>query len=171
MKILLIGDSITEGFDTDKHLPQFKILNKGICGDNSVGVLNRLNHDVIAHNPDIIYILIGTNDFALGRSNDELLESLEKTAEVLQTYLKHTKIFFTSILPTRAIENRPNDRINKTNALIRQLCKRKSLEYFNLHAEMADEFGNLNEAFTLDGLHLTEAAYKRWSEILINRHN
>jgi lysophospholipase L1-like esterase len=171
MKILLIGDSITEGFKTDLLLPRLKILNKGISGDNSEGVFNRLKHDVIAQAPDIVYILIGTNDFALGRSNDQLLETLENTAEILQTYLKKTKIYFTSILPTLDIEDRPNERINEMNLLISKLCERKGLEYFNLHYEMADEFGNLKEELTIDGLHLSNTAYKIWSQILLRRHS
>ena len=171
MKIILIGDSITAGFKTDLLLPGLKIVNKGVYGDNSEGVLKRLKHDVIAQAPDIVYILIGTNDFALGRSNDQLLETLKNTAEILQTSLKKTKIYFASILPTRAIENRPNERINEMNLLISKLCKRKGLEYFNLHAEMADEFGNLKEELTIDGLHLTDAAYKKWSQILNDRHS
>ena len=171
MKILLIGDSITESFKTDLLLPRLKILNKGIYGDNSEGVFNRLKHDVIAQAPDIVYILIGTNDFALGRSKNQLLETLENTAEILQTYLKKTKIYFTSILPTRSIENRPNKRINEMNLLISKLCERKGLEYFNLHSEMADEFGNLKEELTIDGLHLSDTAYKIWSQILLSRHS
>lgn len=170
MKILLIGDSLTNGFKTGKLLPDMEIINKGIYGDNSEGLLERLEKDVVSEKPDIIYILIGTNDFAMGRSNDKLLETLKKTAGVLNKYLTNSKIIFTSILPTRRIENRPNDRINKMNELIKHLCIKYNAEYFNLHSAMADETGGLKIEYTNDGLHLTDAAYQKWAEILRGRH-
>ncbi|MBZ0198562.1 MAG: hypothetical protein K8H86_01755 [Ignavibacteriaceae bacterium] len=171
MKILLIGDSITNGFDTDKLLPDMEIINKGVYGDNSVGVLNRLANDVVTEMPDYVYFLIGTNDFAMGRSNNQLLETLKKTAELIKKYLPKSKIIFTSILPTRRIENRPNERINKMNELIKQLCAEYKAEYFTLHSAMKDKSGQMKIEYTNDGLHLTDAAYKTWAEILRQRHS
>jgi lysophospholipase L1-like esterase len=40
----------------------YQVLNKGISGDTSNGIFNRLNRDVIAHQPGIVIIGIGTND-------------------------------------------------------------------------------------------------------------
>ena len=170
MKILLIGDSITEGFKTGILLPNLDIINKGVYGDNSEGVLKRLNADVISYNPDIVYIMIGINDFAMGRNNDQLLDTLEKIAVLLKKTIPAGRIFFTSILPTRNIENRPNSRINEFNELIKQLCTNRGAEYFNLHSEMTDETGLLNKKYTIDGLHLTGAAYQKWAEVLQQRH-
>ncbi len=170
MKILLIGDSITEGFKTGILLPNLNIINKGVYGDNSEGVLKRLNADVISHNPDIVYILIGTNDFAMGRNNGQLLDTLEKIAGLLKKTIHTGEIYFTSILPTRNIKNRPNRRINEMNELIKQLCVKRGTKYFNLHSAMTDETGLLNNKYTIDGLHLTDTAYQKWAEVLQQRH-
>jgi len=45
-RILLLGDSITESFNTQKLLSEFKIINKGISGNNSTHLLKRLDRDL-----------------------------------------------------------------------------------------------------------------------------
>lgn len=39
-----------------------KVLNKGVNGNNSFNLLTRLQGDVIAHSPNIVIIMVGTND-------------------------------------------------------------------------------------------------------------
>ena len=69
--IVCHGDSLTEGSDLNKnytwpHLVanrlHVKVINSGIGGDTSGGLLGRFYHDVVQHRPDIVMILAGTND-------------------------------------------------------------------------------------------------------------
>lgn len=83
MKILFYGDSVTdcgrdysditnigEGYVkyTVESLKlayedvEMTFINKGISGNRTIDLLNRLDADVIAHQPDIVTILIGVND-------------------------------------------------------------------------------------------------------------
>ena len=71
MKIVAIGDSITEGYPFSKqeswveHLTQevkFQVLNHGICGDLTSGMRKRFQRDVIDHAPTHAIILGGAND-------------------------------------------------------------------------------------------------------------
>jgi hypothetical protein len=41
--IVMIGDSITDGAEWHEMFPQLNIVNRGISGDTTVGVLNRLD--------------------------------------------------------------------------------------------------------------------------------
>lgn len=70
-KIVCIGDSLTEaaGLDPGDSWPSLlgktlkpEIINKGIGGDTSGGVLGRFYHDVVPYQPDVVIILCGTND-------------------------------------------------------------------------------------------------------------
>ena len=130
-KIVLIGDSITEAFKAAELLPEFNIINKGQFGDNTAGVLARLEKDVIEENPDRVFLLIGTNDFALERTDDELIENINKIIDELIENLKDTKIYLTPILPTKDIENRPNDRIREVNLILFILTQKYEIEYFD----------------------------------------
>ena len=164
-KIIFIGDSITEAFDVKKHLSEFNIINKGIYGDNTMGVLKRVDSDIINLNPDKVFILIGTNDFALNRTPEELIETYEQIIKKIIAHINSTDIYITSILPTRNIENRPIEIIKKANSCLFNLAQKYNLNYFDLFSELADNEEQINERYTTDGLHLSEEGYQKWAEI------
>jgi len=62
------------------------ICNKGIAGNSSSDLLRRLNHDVIDLNPDLVIIMIGTNDLLNSKkmvSVSELIRNLERLSNSL----------------------------------------------------------------------------------------
>ncbi len=83
MKIVFIGDSITEG-DRDLNNPTdlgtgfvkitadkirymypanpVQIVNKGVSGTTTATLLERIDSDVIAEHPDVVVMMIGIND-------------------------------------------------------------------------------------------------------------
>lgn len=165
-KILLIGDSITEGFDTQKLMPEFSIINKGISGNNSKDLLNRLKTDLIPYEPDIVFVLIGTNDLAQGNSDHEILINIKEIVASIKFHLINTEVYVTSILPTRNNELRPNERIKRLNKKIEMLTYEQKVKYFNLFPLFVDDSENLIQELTEDGLHLNELAYKLWADYL-----
>lgn len=71
IKIIAIGDSITYGFpftpsDSWVHLAaermDLTILNRGVNGDTTAGMLLRFDNDVIKGKPSHVIIMGGTND-------------------------------------------------------------------------------------------------------------
>ena len=69
--IVCHGDSLTEASDLDKNYTwpalvenrlNVKIINSGIGGDTSGGLLSRFYHDAVRHEPEMVVILGGTND-------------------------------------------------------------------------------------------------------------
>ncbi len=165
-KILLIGDSITEGFDTKRFLPEFSIINKGISGNNSNDLFNRLEDDLLAHSPEIVFILIGTNDLAQGFSDIEIISSIKNIVDKISSQLEKCKIYLTSILPTRNNEPRPNERIKQLNKKLEEAAVKLNVGYFNLYPLFKDEEDQLKKEFTDDGLHLNELAYETWAKYL-----
>ncbi|UCF91143.1 MAG: hypothetical protein JSW39_23165 [Desulfobacterales bacterium] len=70
-KIVCLGDSLTEGTDVDKNYTwpalvanelRVEVLNRGIGGDTTGGLLGRFYFDVAQQRPDIVLIMGGTND-------------------------------------------------------------------------------------------------------------
>lgn len=71
MKIVALGDSITEGypFSLQESWVEYavrelklEIVNQGICGDFTQGMLERFSQDVLTYNPTHVMILGGAND-------------------------------------------------------------------------------------------------------------
>lgn len=71
-RILCHGDSLTEGTDieTAYRWPSLlqnalgtEVINTGIGGDTTAGLLSRFSTDVISRKPDVVILMGGTNDF------------------------------------------------------------------------------------------------------------
>jgi lysophospholipase L1-like esterase len=69
--IVCHGDSLTQGADLNPNYTWpvlvenqvgIKIINSGIGGDTSGGLLGRFYHDVVQHKPDVVLVMGGTND-------------------------------------------------------------------------------------------------------------
>lgn len=111
MKILFQGDSITDaGRDrSDPHnlgegypkyaaeniaeaFPDmdFEFVNLGISGNQTIDLVNRLEEDFIAQQPDVVSILIGINDVWHRAATKEWLSD-EKFEENYRTVLKAIK--------------------------------------------------------------------------------
>jgi lysophospholipase L1-like esterase len=69
--IVCHGDSLTEGSDLEKSYTwpdlvanklNLNVINSGIGGDTSGGLLGRFYQDVVRHQPEMVVILGGTND-------------------------------------------------------------------------------------------------------------
>lgn len=69
MKLLFFGDSLTWGryggsyvSEVEKRLPEHEIINAGVAGNTVVNLLRRLEDDVLIHEPDGVFVIIGGND-------------------------------------------------------------------------------------------------------------
>jgi lysophospholipase L1-like esterase len=161
--IVLLGDSITEGFLHDEFLAGYNIVNRGVSGDVSEAVLKRLDSSVLRLTPDLVFIMIGTNDIGCGYSDKEIFFNIETIIQKLQTICPKTRIILQSILPTRNDPTRPQDRIRKLNESFHLLAKELHIHFLDLYAHFLNNNGELGEDYSLDGLHLNGKAYGLWS--------
>src|SRR5919199_5722857 len=53
--IVMLGDSLTEEGNWTEVLPGWRVINRGIGGDTSAGVLKRLS-EVIRRNPQVVFL-------------------------------------------------------------------------------------------------------------------
>ncbi len=69
--LVCMGDSLTEGWGIQPNMRwsnllsedlNLRIINSGISGDSTAGMLSRFQHMVIDHNPSHVIIMGGTND-------------------------------------------------------------------------------------------------------------
>jgi lysophospholipase L1-like esterase len=161
---ILLGDSLTMWFPSER-LPGGKIwLNQGISGENSGQILNRLSA-FSTTKPDIIYVLAGINDLRQGATDAVILDNLRQILRRLRLKHPNSLVVVQSILPTRLNEI-PNERIRNLNEQISMVAQQEGAGYLNLHTLFADSQGKLRQELTTDGLHLTLRGYEVWQEAL-----
>lgn len=97
IKVVCLGDSLTFGYGVSrverwteilKEKVKLKIINKGVNGDTTAGMLSRSFKDVIRNDPDYVIIMAGTNDLLMGRS----LVNVEENVESLYREMKSNDI-------------------------------------------------------------------------------
>ncbi|HTM97704.1 MAG TPA: GDSL-type esterase/lipase family protein, partial [Pedobacter sp.] len=98
---IFLGNSITAGTDWAKllDLPQAK--NRGISGDITFGVLERLQ-EVIDRKPAKVFILIGINDISRNIPDEVILANYKKIISRIREGSKQTQIYFYTLLPVNS---------------------------------------------------------------------
>jgi len=170
-EIILLGDSITDGNEWAELFGNERLKNRGISGDVTDGVLYRLD-EVTESKPEKIFIMIGVNDLARGRSAEYVLSHYEKIIDRIQQDSPDTEIYIQSILPVNdqfsqfTSHYEKADEIKAVNEELEQLANRRDLTYIDLFDDMSVDGDQLNPEYTEDGLHLNGNGYMVWkSEI------
>ncbi|MBC7417528.1 MAG: hypothetical protein H7325_05175 [Pedobacter sp.] len=169
-EIIFVGNSITFGCKWAELFSNPKIKNRGIGGDNTEGVIERLT-EITESKPDKIFINIGTNDLGLDMRISEIVKNYREILDRIKNSTPKTKIYIESVLPTNNHPKRNNDSIRVLNKQLEKLANEKSVKYLNLFDSFLDTNGNLNMEISLDGLHLTGQGYLIWKKVIENDVN
>ncbi len=167
--IIFLGNSITAQNEWAEMFNNPNILNRGIPGDHCDGIRARLD-EVLENQPSKIFLMAGVNDLAFYPPSS-VLPKYERLVEAILTKSPQTKLYLQSVLPVNNIVSPTpvdNDDIRSLNEGIRKLAKTKRLVFIDLYPILLDANGNLDAAFTQDGIHLNGAAYLKWKEVLLN---
>lgn len=167
---VFLGNSITAGTDWAKllDLPQAK--NRGISGDITFGVLERLQ-DVIDGKPTKVFILIGINDISRNIPDSVILRNYKTMIARIRKGSKKTKIYFNTLLPVNAAFEKFKNHYGKDehilwlNDEIRKFAA-KNVTVIDLYPNFTDQDKHLRTELTKDGLHLIPAGYQVWADFL-----
>ena len=171
--IVMLGHSLTEGGgDWGKRLGKDNVINRGISGDEVMGVYDRL-HQILPGKPAKIFLLIGVNDVSHDLSTDSIVYRIDQTLTRIQKESPETKVYLQSLLPINESFNRYKRLTNKTyqipeiNARLETLAKEKKITFINLYPLFTEKGTNvLKKELTYDGLHLNDEGYKVWVDAI-----
>ncbi|ANE49985.1 GDSL-type esterase/lipase family protein [Flavisolibacter tropicus] len=174
-EIVFLGNSITEQGEWQELIPGKPVINRGIGGDNTFGVLARLD-EVVSSHPKKIFLLIGINDIGRGLPVDVVLNNYSRIIQFIKTASPKTTVYIQSILPLNESVlkydylKKKNPIVKVVNEGLQQLAASTHCTYVNLHTLFADEQGELKKELTLDGIHLRAASYILWVNYLKERN-
>jgi lysophospholipase L1-like esterase len=172
-KIMFLGNSITEFGNWKKWLNDTTVINRGIAGDNTFGVLDRLQ-DVIDRQPAKLFLKIGINDIAKNIPDKVIVDNIFTIVQRVKTGSPTTQIFVHSILPTHdSVKIEYPDAYNKNNHVvninnqIKQKAKKKGFTFVDIYTILSDTNGKLTAKYAEnDGLHLNTEGYQLWLNLL-----
>lgn len=170
--IIFLGNSITNGGEWAELLGNPHVKNRGISGDRADTMLDRL-HIITKGKPAKIFLLIGINDLAGGRSVENIAKDIDEIAERIKKESPSTRLYLQSVLPLNPKFNMFVDHMKRKkdvpalNALIKDIANRRGLTYIDLFSEfVAPGTQEMNPDYTNDGLHLLGKGYQNWVRIL-----
>ncbi|WP_231491766.1 GDSL-type esterase/lipase family protein [Pedobacter sp. Leaf170] len=167
---IFLGNSITAGTDWVKllNLPQAK--NRGISGDITFGVLERLQ-EVIDGKPAKVFILIGINDVSRNIPDSVILKNYKLMISRIRKGSKKTQIYFNTLLPVNSAFDKFKNHYGKDehilwlNTEIKKLAA-KNVTVIDLYSQFTDKDKHLRAELTKDGLHLIPEGYRVWADFL-----
>lgn len=170
-EVVLLGDSITNCANWDELFPNKRVKNRGISGDITLGVLDRMD-EIVKRKPKKIFILIGVNDISLGIEKNIILANYQRIILKIKKDSPKTTVYIQSILPTNdefdtfKKHQGKMDIIKEVNLSLEKLAKENNVIFLNLFPEFLDEKGKLSKQFTNDGLHLLGEGYLHWASLI-----
>ncbi len=171
--IVFLGNSITEVGEWNKLIVNQNVVNRGISGDNSYGVLARLD-EVLSSKPKKIFLMIGVNDIKRGTPIKHILGNQEKIVKKIIKESPRTTLYVQSVLPvTESVlasiyDLIRNNKIRKLNEGLKEICQKYTTEYIDLNQNVfSDAQGEMKSELTTDGLHLKPEAYLLWVSYLL----
>ena len=169
--IVMLGNSLTEnGKDwAELIVTTQKMVNRGIIGDNTVGMTERL-YQITPYHPRAIFLMAGINDMVGNTSYETVANHVIALIEAIRQQTPQTQLFVQSILPIDETDGRwktlagRTDDIPFANMLIKAYCETHNIVYIDLFHRMTRGRSNqLRAELSGDGLHLTEQGYRVWA--------
>ena len=171
--VVMLGNSLTEnGGDWGKRLGKKHVVNRGISGDEVMGVYDRL-HQILPGHPQKLFLMIGINDVSHNLTADSIAGMIRLTVERIQRESPETELHLQSLLPINESFGRyklltgKTDLVPEINTRLKALAQEKKIDFIDLFPLFAE--GNthvLRKDLTTDGLHLNEEGYKIWAKAL-----
>ena len=174
-QIVFVGDSITDYYPLEDYYSDLSLstYNRGISGDMTSGVYNRLKTSVYDVAPAKVVLLIGINDIHAGRANDEIERNYTAILDGIKANLPETEVYCISVLPVNdKVEawkwdhEAATTQIKDLNVRIKALADERGYTFLNLFSHFTDASDHLIADYSDDGLHPNRKGYDVWTGIL-----
>lgn len=191
ISIVCFGDSLTAGYQSPTHDvpiiretpygsflqvrlgPQATVMTSGVCGEVTSDMVLRFRQDVLAHSPDYVVILGGTNDLGWHVAPFEIFSHLRCMYEqALDVGIQPVAVTVPSIRMKvdPAAERWLNELVRQRqhmNRLITEYCAKNGIACVDLFAATAEANTLLLAGpYSNDGLHLTTEGYRKMADLL-----
>ena len=168
-------------YNTSSDNSEIQVINAGVGGNSTSNLLSRIDTDVLAHSPDTVIMMIGTNDML----NSGKLATLEQyeinlrnladqilayNSELILMTIPHCieELLFTRHDPSTYEPDGPNGRVDLANQVVTQVAAEKNailVDVFSLfdgrvNTDVDSLIVNLANSGNEDGVHPTTEGFE-----------
>jgi lysophospholipase L1-like esterase len=174
-RIVFLGDSITDGHTYPLLIRQALAdsggsppicINAGIGGDTAAGMRARLDRDVLAHRPDLVTLLVGTNDAHRGVSPEAYGADVAAICERLGAEKVPIVLLTPPIAGPKAAET--EGRIDTYVPVIRDLAERSGHPVADLNARMKAARAAGQDLLESDQIHPNYEGHRVIARVLLD---
>lgn len=158
VRTVFLGDSITAAADWESWFPDRETVNQGVSGDTTDDLLDRFD-DLVAAEPDVVALLVGTNDLGRRKSVEHLVRNIELLLVNLRRQRPGCRTLVQSIMPRSADFAAE---IRDANRHLRQFAPSVGAQYLDLWPVLAGDGDAILPEYSDDDLHLSPAGYEAW---------
>jgi len=188
MKLVCLGDSLTYGYGVRsshtwcnivENETGIEVVNRGVNGDTTSQMLDRLKSDVLTEKPNIVHIMGGTNDVLF---TGDIIGAINNITLIVENLLSEGIYPIISTPIPIHVELVPDswcqiNRKNNIGPLLEEYCNniRKFSDIYKIN--MIDcysyfatkKYLKRKNEYYIDGIHLTSEGNKVLSEIFIEK--
>jgi acyl-CoA thioesterase-1 len=189
MKIVCLGDSLTYGFGARRSKVWTKIaqdrlgmeiINEGISGDTTNGMMSRFQNAVYDKRPDAVLIMGGGNDFIVG-ADINLVKSniMSMVHQSIARYIDPIIGIPIKIYPEDVKKEwaefsdfyQVAEKMEEYRVWIKKFCKTFNIKYIDFYTEFNEDAGPSARELYIDGLHFNDRGNEIMAEIFIRAIN
>ena len=161
--LVMFGDSITEWAPWADIFRDISMVNRGLAGDTTSGMLRRID-TTLNVNPKLVCFMAGINDLAQGYDVDHIYQNYIDMLEVWQE--NDIRILVQSTLYVGAKLQSLNPSVESLNRKLKDYCAQHGIEFLDVNSVLSPN-GLLSNEYSCDDLHLNGKAYQAWAEVLM----
>lgn len=133
------------------------IVNQGIDGDSTRGMLERFIRSVEPEKPDVVLLWGGINDLSTRSSPEDVFPNIVELVE--RTNALGAIPIVLNVAPVSGPHF--NETVEALNTLTRDYCEENEVLYVDVFSHLADEEGKLASEYSNDGVHLSDQGYRK----------
>jgi len=170
MKVLCLGDSLTEGTVgvgflpfLEEMLPGNQYVNLGVNGDTIAGLMRRAER--LQQRGDAAIVWIGTNDVMMHPDWNNSSAVEEEYRLLLRAVAARTKVVFavSPLIAKPEFAEMYDYPLGRAREMVRRLSEEAGCRYVDIQSSFA---WRQSREYTIDGAHLNEAGARLVAEVI-----
>ena len=165
--IVFVGSSTIRLWDLNRDFPEWHAINRGFGGSTYEGLADNAPRIFAAHHPRLVVVYSGDNDISKGQTPEEVFGHFKRFANWLREQRPETRLIILSTkLSIKRLESYP--KMAEFNEKVRAWTKDNPWTTFlDTEPLIKGADGKVRaDYYQDDGLHLNEAGYNAWAELV-----